>query len=97
VPLIDLLVNPEGSITAVSTRELEAAARLLGRQIRVHSAANDAEIDAVFATLSQLRAGALQIMGDSFFGTRSQRLGALTAHYAIPAIFVSREFTLRVV
>jgi len=94
VSLIDLLVNPEGAITAVSTRDLEAAARSLGRQIRIHKATNDAEIDAAFATLSKLQAGALQIMGDSFFRTRSQRLAELAARYAIPAITVNREFTL---
>ena len=94
VSLIDLLVNPEGAITAVSTRDLEAVARSLGRQFRIHKATNDAEIDAAFATLSQLQAGALQIMGDSFFLSRSQRLGELAARYAIPAISGYREFTL---
>jgi ABC-type uncharacterized transport system substrate-binding protein len=93
--VIDLLVNPEGAITAVSTRDLEGAARALGRQVRLHRATNDAEIDSVFAALGQLHAGALQIMGDSFLGTRSQRLADLTRRYAIPAIAVWREFTLQ--
>ena len=92
VSLIDL-VNPEGAITAVSTRDLESVARSLGRQIRIHKASNDAEIDTAFVALSQLHAGALQIMGDSFFRIRSQRLGELTARYAIPAISVNRVFT----
>ena len=35
VSVIDLLVNPEGAITAVSTRELEDVAPRLGRQIRL--------------------------------------------------------------
>jgi putative tryptophan/tyrosine transport system substrate-binding protein len=90
---IDLLVNPEGAITAVSTRDLETVSRSLGRQIRIHKAMNDAEIDTAFATLSQLQAGVLQIMGDSFFRIRSRRLGELTARYAIPAISTNREFT----
>ena len=92
--VIDLLVNPEGAITAVSTRDLERAARALGRQLRIHKATNDAEIDAAFARLTQLHAGALQIMGDSFFRARDQRLGELAAHHAIPAIATTREFTL---
>jgi putative tryptophan/tyrosine transport system substrate-binding protein len=94
VSLIDLLVNPEGAITAVSTRDLEAVARQLGRQLRIHRATNDAEIDAVFGTLSKLQARALQIMGDSFFGSRSQLLGQLAARHGIPTISVRREFTL---
>jgi putative ABC transport system substrate-binding protein len=91
--VIDLLVNPEGAITAVSTRNLETAAAALGRQLRIHKATNDAEIDTVFATLARLHSGALHIMGDSFFGTRTQRLADLATRYAIPAIGVRKEFT----
>src|SRR5437868_4106754 len=93
VAIIDVLVNPEGAITAVSTRDLEAAAIRLRRQVRIHKAANDAEIDAVFGNLSQLHSGALQIMGDSFFGTRGLRLAELTMRYAIPTIGVRKDFT----
>jgi putative tryptophan/tyrosine transport system substrate-binding protein len=60
VTVVDMLVNPDGAITAASSRDVEAAARLLGRQIRTHTARNDTEIDAIFMTLSKLRAGALR-------------------------------------
>jgi putative tryptophan/tyrosine transport system substrate-binding protein len=92
VTVIDMLVNPEGAITASSTKDVEAAARLLGRQVRIHMARNESEIDAVFATLAQIRAGALLIMSDTFFSSRNQRIGALTVRYAIPAIYQLREF-----
>ena len=94
VTVVDMLVNPDGAITAVGSRDVEAAARLLGRQIRTHTASNDSEVDAVFATLSKLSAGALLIMADLFFTSRSRPLGALAARRAIPAISVSREFAL---
>jgi putative tryptophan/tyrosine transport system substrate-binding protein len=94
VTVVDMLVNPDGAITAASSRDVEAAARLLGRKIRTHTARNDTEIDAVFTTLSKLRAGALLIMADSFFTSRSRQLGALAARHAIPAIAVNREFAL---
>jgi putative ABC transport system substrate-binding protein len=94
VMVVDMLVNPDGAITATSSQDVEAAARLLGRQIRTHTARNDTEIEAVFMTLSKLRAGALLIMGDSFFTSRSRKLGALAARHAIPAISVNREFAL---
>jgi putative tryptophan/tyrosine transport system substrate-binding protein len=92
--VVDMLVNPDGAITVASSRDVEAAARLLGRQIRTHTARNDTEIAAVFTTLSKLRVGALLIMGDSFFTSRSRQLGALAARHAIPAISVNREFAL---
>jgi len=90
--VIDVLVNPEGAITAGATKEVEATARALGRQIRVHAARNEAEIAAAFAQLPQLRAQALLVMGDSFFNSRSEYVGALTLRYALPAMFSNRAF-----
>jgi len=90
--VIDLLVNPEGAITAGATKDVEAAAHALGRQIRIHAARNEAEIAAAFAQLPQLRAQALLVMGDSFFTSRSEQVGALTLRYALPAMFSNRDF-----
>src|SRR5262249_49070245 len=84
----------EGAITAASTRDLESAARQLGRRVRIHKATNDTEIDAAFAALSELRSGALHLMGDSYFTSRSRRIGALTVRHAIPAIYNTRDFAL---
>jgi putative ABC transport system substrate-binding protein len=90
--VIDMLVNPEGAITASATKDVEAAARLLSRQVRIHTARNDPEVDVIFAALSQLRASALLVMGDSYFSSRAERIGALAARYALPAMFPSRDF-----
>jgi putative ABC transport system substrate-binding protein len=92
--VVDMMVNPDGAITVASSRDVEAAARRLGRQIRTHTARNDIEIEAVFTTLSKQRASALLIMADSFFTSRSWQLGTLAARHAIPAISVNREFAL---
>jgi putative tryptophan/tyrosine transport system substrate-binding protein len=93
VTMVDMLVNPEGAITAASSRDVKAAARLLGRQIRSHNARNESEIHAAFATLSQLHAGALLIMGDSYFTGHSRQIGVLANSHGIPAIYATREFT----
>jgi putative ABC transport system substrate-binding protein len=45
-------------------KEVEAAARPLGNQIHVVEASTDAEIDAAFSKLVQLRVGALIIAPD---------------------------------
>jgi len=45
---------------------VEAAARALGKQIHVVEASTDAEIDAAFSTLVQLRARALIILSNQF-------------------------------
>ena len=92
--VIDLLVNPDGAITVASSQDVEAAAKVLGRPIRLHQARNDAEIEAVFASLSELRATALLIMADSFFTSRSRQLGELSLRHGIAAASTTRDFTV---
>jgi putative ABC transport system substrate-binding protein len=74
------------------SRSLPAAAGALGLQLHVLHASTERELDAAFATLVQLRAGALVIGTDSFYPTRVEQLAALTLHNAVPAIHVAREF-----
>ena len=84
---IAALVNPTNPVAETDTRKVEEAARSLGRQIHIVHASGKRESDSVFATLAQLRAGALLIVSDNFFNSRSERLAA-----AVPAIYQYRQF-----
>jgi len=84
---IAALVNPTNPVAETDTRKVEEAARSLGRQIHIVHASSKRESDSVFATLAQLRAGALLIVSDNFFNSRSERLAA-----AVPAIYQYRQF-----
>jgi len=84
---IAALVNPTNPVAETDTRNVEEAARSLGRQIHIVHASGKRESDSVFATLAQLRAGALLIVSDNFFNSRSERLAA-----AVPAIYQYRQF-----
>jgi hypothetical protein len=53
-----------GSDDAPSTREVEAAARSMGQQIRVLNVSTDTEIETAFATLTESRANALAVVGN---------------------------------
>jgi putative tryptophan/tyrosine transport system substrate-binding protein len=91
--IIALLVNPTSPTLAETySRDLQAAALTLGLQLHVLHASTERDFDTVFATLVQLRAGALVIGPDTFFYARSEKLAALTVRHAIPTIFTSREF-----
>ena len=91
--IVALLVNPtDPASTETSIRGLQEAARTLGLQLHVLNASTESDFDTVFATLIQLRLGALLIGGNAFFTSRSEQLGALSIRHAVPASNQWREF-----
>ena len=54
----------------------------------------DNEIDDRFATLAQQRADALIVAADPFFTSRRNRIIALTAQHAVPAIYDLRDWAV---
>ena len=90
--VVAVLVNPSYPGAEILLRDLQVAARTLALQIHVLHASTEHELDTAFASLVQLRAGALVIGPDSFFNSRSELLAALTVRHAVPAIFQYREF-----
>ena len=78
----------------IETRDVEAAARELGRNILSLNASSPREIDAAFATIVQSRAGALLVGNSIFFINRRRQLAALAARHGVPAIGSIREFVL---
>jgi len=90
--IIALLLNPTNPNAETLLRDYQSAARTLDLQLRVVHASTERDIDTAFATLIQMRAGALVIGADTFFISQSKRLAALTVRHAMPAIFQYREF-----
>ena len=71
---------------------MQEAGRAKRVQLQLLQASAAREIDAAFATLVELHAGALVIGGDPFFGTWREQLVTLAALHGVPAIYQSREF-----
>ena len=71
---------------------MQTAASTLGFEIKLVNATAERDLDAVFASLPQLRADALVVSNSSPFNSSSERLGALAARHAVPTIFQSLEF-----
>lgn len=90
--IMALLVNPTNPNTESLSKDLQATARTLGLQLHILNASTDRDLDTVFATLAQLRAGGLVIGGDAFINTRSEQVAALALRHAVPAIYQSRAF-----
>jgi putative tryptophan/tyrosine transport system substrate-binding protein len=81
-----LLVNPTNANAESLTRDLQAAAHTLGKQILVLPTSTEREIDGHFATLDQQRVGA-----HAFFDSQRDHIVELVARGAIPAIYERRE------
>jgi putative tryptophan/tyrosine transport system substrate-binding protein len=92
--VIALLVNPNNSNTECIIRDMQEAAHTKGVQLPVLKAGSESEIDATFASLVQLHAGALVVGGDPFFESRREQLVAPAARHAVPAIYQWREFAV---
>jgi len=90
--VIALLFNANNPGSERIIRDIEEAARAKGVQLPVLKAATESEIDAAFATLVELHAGALFVGGDPFFNSRREQLVALASRHAVPALYERREF-----
>jgi ABC-type uncharacterized transport system substrate-binding protein len=90
--VIAFLVNPNNPGTERIIGGVQEAARTKGVHLAILKAGTESEIDAAFASLVQLQAGALLIDPDPFFVSRLDQLVALAARHAVPAIYPSREY-----
>jgi putative tryptophan/tyrosine transport system substrate-binding protein len=85
---IAVLVNTERNIG-----EMQQAARAKGVQLQILKAGTEGEIEAAFATLVRLHAGAL-VVGEPFYLNQREQLVALAARHAVPAIYDWREYVV---
>jgi putative ABC transport system substrate-binding protein len=90
--VIALLANPNNPNTEPMIRGVQEAAHAKGVELPILKAGTEGEIDAAFAALVQLQAGALVGAADPFFSSRREQLVVLAARHAIPAIYEYRDF-----
>ena len=83
---VGVLVNPTNATSAESNvREVEAAARATGLQIKVLNASTSREIEAAFASFMRERPDALFVGSEPYFYSRRVQLVVLAAHHRVPA------------
>jgi putative ABC transport system substrate-binding protein len=90
--LIGFLVNPTGPSGELETRDVQAAAEVLGQKLLIVRASTDGELESAFATLARQRVSALVIGADIFFNNRLAQLVAMTSRQALPSIYGFRDF-----
>jgi putative ABC transport system substrate-binding protein len=88
---VALLVNPKNpsseSYIANVRRALHAVG---GKELHVLSASTDADLELAFATLPKIRANALLVAPDPYFG-RNKLIVELSNRLRMPAVYTTRE------
>jgi putative ABC transport system substrate-binding protein len=89
--MIVLLNNPRNPDGERSSQDVQAAARSLGKNIRILNAINESEIDAAFVAMARERPDALLLGTDPFLNSRRDQIVTLANHYKLPALYEWRE------
>jgi putative tryptophan/tyrosine transport system substrate-binding protein len=87
-----MLVNPSSALTDTVVKGSQAGAATLGLQVEIVRASTDDEIEAILASISQAPGVPLLFGPDPSFTSRRLQLVTLAARYALPAMYVAREF-----
>ena len=82
-----MLINPKNPNFEVQLSDAKIAAREIGQDLFIVNASAEADLDAAFATFVQRRIDGLIVGSDPMFAHSADRLAALTARSAIPAIY----------
>ena len=87
-----MLVNPANPMSEPAVQNAQEAARSLGLRLHVLRPATASEIDAAFARVVELRAGAQVVTPDPFFTNQRSQITASAARHGVPTIYGWREF-----
>ncbi len=85
--------NPTYPVAAAQLKEVQAAAASVDVQLIIANASAERDFEPAFALLVQQRASALMVSSDPFFNSQRDRVVALAARHALPAIYEWGEFT----
>ena len=89
--LIVVLLNPDATLFAAQSKDIDNVARAVGQKVQVLTASNERALDEAFHAAAQLRTGAILVGSDPYLNSRQDQLVALAERYSIPAIFSFRE------
>lgn len=90
---VGVLVNPaDAGATDAQLKDIDAAARAMALQIKVHNADTRDEIDAAFEAMGRDRPDAVFAGTTAFLNGRRVQLAQLSTFYRLPAIYGLRDF-----
>ena len=90
--LIAFVIDPNNPSTPTQVEMLQAGARSVGQPLLVIPAGTEAQVDEAFATMAQRDIAGIVFGASVFFQVVSDKIIALAAKHAIPAVYEWREF-----
>jgi len=91
---VAMLAGARYQSTPTMVENAQAAAGALGFTLRVVTADSEQELDTAFAAVARQHASALFVAPNPFFFRQRERIVALAARHALPALYVRREFSV---
>lgn len=85
--IVAVILNATNPAFETQSKDVEAAARAVGQQIRVVTANSKTEIDAALDKVVQEKAGGLLVGSDQLFAVNRQRFIDFAARQALPAAY----------
>jgi putative ABC transport system substrate-binding protein len=92
--VIGVLMNRGNPSSEAEADNVSVAAKALKQEVRVVGAGSEDDIERAFGAFANEKVAALLVTTGAFFGDHTQRIVALSARYAIPAIYDRREFAV---
>jgi putative ABC transport system substrate-binding protein len=90
--LIAFVIDPNNPSTPTQVERLQVAAQSVGQPLLVIPAGTEAQVDGAFATMAQRDIAGIVFGASVFFQVVSDKVIALAAKHAIPAVYEWREF-----
>jgi putative ABC transport system substrate-binding protein len=89
--LLHELVPSAKTVAYLAVNAVQEAAKTIDVDLQVLNASTDLEIEAAFARLAELHAGAIIVAGEPFFDSRRAAIVELAAKHSVPASYSWRE------
>jgi putative tryptophan/tyrosine transport system substrate-binding protein len=89
-----MLVGTDTLEARIERRDVELAAQALGQQLIIAPVSSEGEFDGAFTSIVGRGAKALLVGSSPFLTSNRERVVALAARHAIPAVYALREFVV---
>jgi putative tryptophan/tyrosine transport system substrate-binding protein len=89
--IIGALLNPDNPVSQNRSKDLMAAARAVGRELRIVFASNASQLEKAFSSAVEQRVGALVVQTDAVFVGHRDQIVALASRSRLPAIYETRD------